>query len=151
SDAEVERLKESVRDQAVRRAAAQDDGAQGAMDATTNGQVTSDTTNLHDVQLKAISGFDPSAARPKSVILNGDIDVVFLPDLDEQYAMKSKNFLSKSAFGVVFKDGWQLTDVQAEHDSTPVAIELLNTISKAVDAAKTIATAGLSAGGGPAP
>src|SRR5262249_43573466 len=111
----------------------------GASDA-----LTANTESLQAAPFTTFSAFDPTRPRGRSIgTLAGDIEVVFLPDLDEQYAVQSKNFLSKSTFGLVFKNGWQLTDGAAEHDSTPVAIELLNPISKAVDAAKTIAGAGL--------
>lgn len=151
SDNEVASLQGAIRDEAVQRtAAAAPAAAQTAQDSGGNA-LQSNTANLGDVQFKTFSGYDPTKPPGKTVNLTGDIDVVFLPDLDEQYAMKSKNFLSKSSFAAVFKDGWQLTDVQAEHDSTPVAIELLNTISKAVNAAQTIASAGLTSGGGGTP
>ncbi|GAC1463475.1 MAG: hypothetical protein NVSMB9_01020 [Isosphaeraceae bacterium] len=148
SDAEVAQLQKALRDEAVTRTAnsVADSTMVGTRDA-----LTANTDSLHNAAFTTFSSFDPAKVRTKSVNLTGNIDVVFLPDLDEQYAVKSKNFLSKTTFGLVFRNGWELTDVSGEHDSTPVAIELLNTISKAVDSAKTIATAGLSAGGGGAP
>jgi hypothetical protein len=79
----------------------------------------------------------------KTVNLTGDIDVVFLPDLDEEYAVHNRNFLGQSTYALNFRDGWQLSSVNGEFDSTTVAIEVLNTIDSAVNAAKDIATAGI--------
>jgi hypothetical protein len=89
---------------------------------------------------------EPSKTNPrKSVTLSGDIDVVFMPDLDEQYAIRSRNFLAKNAFNLTFQNGWQLNDVAANHDSTTVAIAFLNTVDQAVNAAKSLATLNLGA------
>lgn len=90
---------------------------------------------LKDAECQTLAG--------PSVTLSGDIDVVFLPDMDEQYAVHNRNFLSKSSYNLQFKDGWQLAAVNGEFDSTTVAIEVLNTIDSAVQAAKTVATARL--------
>lgn len=79
----------------------------------------------------------------KTVNLKGAIDVVFLPDFDEQYAVHNKNILSKSSYGMTFRDGWQLVGLNGDFDSTPVAIALLQTIDSAIDTAKTVATTGL--------
>jgi hypothetical protein len=79
----------------------------------------------------------------KTVDLTGKIDIVFLPDFDEQYAVHNKNCLAKSSYSMKFKDGWQLVGVNGEFDSTTVALELLNTIDGAINTAKSIATAGL--------
>jgi len=86
---------------------------------------------------------DPAGTTRKTVNLTGNIDVVFLPDLDEQYAVHNCNFLSKSAYTLNFQDGWALTDVGGEFDSTPVPLEILNFIDKAITAAKNVALAGV--------
>lgn len=80
----------------------------------------------------------------KTVSLNGSIQVVFLPDLDEQYAVHNKNFLSKSAYNLKFQDGWSLSDVSGEFDSTAVPLQILNFIDSAISAAKAAATADVS-------
>lgn len=87
----------------------------------------------------------PTASATKSVNLSGAIDVVFLPDLDEQYAVHNRNVVAKSSYALNFKDGWQLTGVNGEFDSTTVAVELLKTIDTAINTAKTVALAGLDA------
>ncbi len=83
----------------------------------------------------------PVPSTRKSAQLNGSIQIVFLPDMDEQYAIRSKNCFSKSEFSLQFKNGWELTDVSGNHDSTPVAIELFKTIDTAIDVAKSLSTA----------
>lgn len=75
--------------------------------------------------------------------LGGKMEIVFLPDLDEQYAIQHKNKLARSDIKLRFKDGWELTDVSADIDNTTVAIELLNTIDGAIDSAKRVALASI--------
>jgi hypothetical protein len=91
------------------------------------------------------------AVEGKSVDLKGQIDVVFLPDMDEQYAVHNRNWLAKSTYGLNFKDGWQLVSVNGEFDSTTVAIEVLNTVDAAVNAAKRVGIAGIGGAGGASP
>jgi hypothetical protein len=92
----------------------------------------------------------PVPGSRKSAVVNGPIQIIFLPDMDEQYAIRSENFVSKSDFSLQFRNGWELTDVSGNHDSTPVAVELIKTISAAIDAAKTLSTSatGKVVGGG---
>lgn len=78
-----------------------------------------------------------------TVPLSGMIEVIFLPDMEEQYAIKDVNHLGKNAYSLKIRNGWELTDVSSEHDSTTVAIEILNVVDTAVNSAKTIATAGI--------
>lgn len=84
---------------------------------------------------------EPPATDRKSAQLTGAIQIVFLPDMDEQYAIHSRNFVSKTSFTLKFRDGWGLSDVYGDHDSTPVALELFNVIDQAIDTAKTLALA----------
>jgi len=71
--------------------------------------------------------------------LKGDFEIVYLPDLDEQYVIKSKNHLAKTAIGLSFQDGSQLNQVQGEHDSTTLAVSLLEQVDKAIGAAQGVA------------
>jgi hypothetical protein len=73
----------------------------------------------------------PVPGSRKSAVVNGPIQIIFLPDMDEQYAIRSENFVSKSDFSLQFRNGWELTDVSGNHDSTPVALELIKTINAA--------------------
>jgi hypothetical protein len=81
----------------------------------------------------------PTAAKGQQYVPDSDIQIVFLPDLDEQYAIKSCNFVSKTAFNLSFGEGSTLDTVAANHDSTPVALELLRTVDSVIDAAKSLA------------
>jgi hypothetical protein len=81
----------------------------------------------------------PTANAPTAgAALKGKMEVLYLPDLDEQYAIKSKNFLAKSAFGLAFKNGCELTEVQGEHDATTLTIAILNQIQAAIGAAQGV-------------
>jgi hypothetical protein len=71
----------------------------------------------------------------------GKFEIVFMPDLDEQYVVKSRNFLAKTAFRLTFKDGADLTHVGGDHDATTLAVEFLNTIDSAIQATQSIAEA----------
>lgn len=62
----------------------------------------------------------------------GAMEVLYLPDLDEQYAVKSCNFLGKSSFGLIFRNGGELAQVDGDHDSTPVALALLEQVKNAI-------------------
>jgi hypothetical protein len=91
---------------------------------------------LGDTPAPADDGF-------KTVDLKGNIDVVFLPDFDEQYAVHNCNVLAKSSYGLRFRDGWQLVGVDGKFDSTTVAIALLQTIDSAIQTAQSLATTAL--------
>jgi hypothetical protein len=93
----------------------------------------------------------PKQTPPSTVSVEGSIQIVFLPDLDEQYTVKSCNILAKTAFGLTFKDGWQLTDVSGEHDSTTVTLELINLLNTAINAAHDVGVAEIKAGGSAGP
>lgn len=79
-----------------------------------------------------------SARKPVSL---GDIEIIYLPDFEEQYAVHNQNRLSKSAYALSFRDGWELVSVNGEFDSSTVAVEILNTIETAISAAQSVTTA----------
>jgi hypothetical protein len=147
--AEVAELQQAIRDPAVQRTGADPLGGGTGTDMSNASDTASNTKSLNGISLPGLQAAypktNPSPPRTSDLgpLSSGNISIVYLPDLDEQYAVKSKNCLSKSSFGLIFTDGWQLSDVNAEHDSTPVAIELLNTIKTAVQAAEKIAEAAI--------
>jgi hypothetical protein len=112
----------------------------GQSGTTASGGAGSNGTGT--LKVPTVSTDPPPASRPTAP-LKGDIEIIFLPDLDEQYAVHNCNVLSKSAYQLYFKDGWQLTDVSGEFDSTAVPLEILNFIDNAITAAKNVATAGI--------
>jgi hypothetical protein len=84
---------------------------------------------------------------PTSVISPDAIEIVYLPDFDEQYAVHGQNCLSRQAYGLRFEGGWKLTGVNTEVDSTPVPIEFLNLINKAISAARNLELARINPAG----
>jgi hypothetical protein len=106
----------------------------GKLPATSGGEVgaavTADTTSLTPVTLT-----DPTDDKPSLE----NFEIVYLPDMDEQYVVKNCNFLAKSAFALTFKNGTELTDVQGEHDSTTLTVSLLDQVQKAIKAAQGVA------------
>jgi hypothetical protein len=143
SPAELEAMKSLIRS----RSDAADSQVRPAAVANSDGVVgfASDSIRGTAFAAQALAAPTPDPPTPAkdrhSSHLTGDIQIVYLPDMDEQYAIESKNVLSKTAFNLKFQDGWQLSDVYADHDSTPVALELLNTVDQAIDTAKSLALA----------
>ena len=87
-------------------------------------QAASSTASLKDEST--------STGLPADTVLTGAIQVIYLPDLDEQYVIKSKNLLAKSAFALAFRNGSELMEVDAEHDATTVTIALLSLVQQAI-------------------
>jgi hypothetical protein len=129
------------------------DAAAAAADVAAGGDVTTGgAVEMTDRLADAGGGSGPAPLNPPTVTpdnrpltppLVGDIQIFFLPDMDEQYAIHNCNVLSKSGYQLLFKDGWQLTDVSGEFDSTPVPLAILNFIDNAINAAKQVAIAGI--------
>lgn len=110
----------------------------GVVPAAADGDAPApNTTSLNDPT-------KPDQGKDQELITNSEIQILYLPDLDEQYAIKSCNVFSKSAFRLDFSRGWRLDSVTAEQDSTPVALELLRTIDKAIDSARQLEETALS-------
>jgi hypothetical protein len=83
---------------------------------------------------------------PEPTSLTGKIQIVFLPDLDEQYAVHHCNVMAAGAYKLLFKDGWQLVSVDGEFDATEVATELVKTVEAALKAASSGGGGGEGAG-----
>lgn len=116
---------------------------QGADSAATLGDAAAAAASADRLGIPTVTADTAVPERNTADHLRGDVQIVFLPDLDEQYAVHNCNVLSKSAYTLHFKDGWELTDVNGEFDSTAVPLEILNFIDKAITAAKTVALAGV--------
>lgn len=76
---------------------------------------------------------------PEDTKLEGDVQIIYLPDLDEQYVIKSKNWVAKSAFALAFKNGSELVEVNGEHDATTVTLALFKQIQEAIGVAQSVA------------
>jgi hypothetical protein len=103
-------------------------------EGTVGGGAFANTGSVNTDSLTVPTPTTPAHAPP----LTGDMEVVYLPDLDEQYVVKSCNWLAKSAFGLAFKNGSELTEVQGEHDSTTLTLSILEQIQGAIDTAKGV-------------
>lgn len=66
------------------------------------------------------------------------LEIIHLPDFEEQMAVKSVNFLSKSKFSMIFADGWQLESVKGNHDSTAIPSAILDLVKSAISAATEV-------------
>ena len=75
---------------------------------------------------------------PIAHTLVGKMQIIYLPDLDEQYVIKSKNWLAKSAFALTFNDDNSLQAVTGNHDATTVTVSLLQQVDKAISAAQGV-------------
>jgi hypothetical protein len=72
------------------------------------------------------------------------IQVVYLPDFEEQMAIKHKNRLSSSKFSLDFNNGSQLSTVAGSFNSAEVPIKIAQTISTAIESAAAIASSALT-------
>jgi hypothetical protein len=99
-------------------------------------EVTPDTSPLNVPATQSTTVAGPPA-------LAGAIQVHYLPDFDEQYAVKSCNVLAKTAFRLRFTEGCYLGYAAGDHDTTTLAVALLNTIDAAIQAAKTVGVASI--------
>ncbi|MCI0637992.1 MAG: hypothetical protein L0Y72_23540 [Gemmataceae bacterium] len=61
-------------------------------------------------------------------LLKKRIQVVMLPDFEEQYAVQNRNFAAKGEYDLAFADGWQLDSVAGSWNSTEVPIKALVTL-----------------------
>jgi hypothetical protein len=66
------------------------------------------------------------------------LQVVMLPDFEEQMAIKDCNAAAYSTYSLRFKDGWQLTTVNGSWDATAVPVNILKVISSAISAAADV-------------
>lgn len=74
-----------------------------------------------------------------TVDLKGLIKVVFLTDMDAQYAVQNTSFPRKIAYRLTFKNGWQLQGLSEDTDNIAVAIALLKAVQTVIDKANTVA------------
>ena len=82
------------------------------------------------------SGDDPNAG-------NG-IQVVFLPDFEEQYAIRNKNFLAKTQYKYNFAHGTQLDTMAGTYSSVDVPVKILDTIGNLITAAGALSAQRIS-------
>jgi hypothetical protein len=73
------------------------------------------------------------------------IQVVMLPDFEEQMAIRDRNFAAKSAYDLHFTDGWQLDSVNGAWNSTELPVRILQSIGKVIRVAEALQLQALQA------
>lgn len=92
---------------------------------------------------------DPPADPPKAAEEpDYGMKIIYLPDFEEQMAVRHHNFAAKADIHLSFADGWQLRTVNGSFDSTDLPIKILDTIRKAISAAGAVETKRLQLLGG---
>lgn len=72
------------------------------------------------------------------------IQVAFLPDFEEQYVIRNKNFLAKTKYQYDFRNGMQLAGVAGSYNATDVPVKVLETVGNLITAAGKVAETALS-------
>ena len=94
--------------------------------------------------LKSVPGLaDTGSDYPQFDAEPGEIDdetlqVVYLPDFEEQMAVKHHNIAAEHDFSLQFVDGWQLATVGEKTDTTAVPLAILSSIRNAIGAATEV-------------
>src|SRR5262249_38221035 len=78
------------------------------------------------------------AAAPTPPGLPDKIQVVLLPDFEEQYAIRNHNILAKTEYNLVFGDDSTLAEMSGSYDATTIPVAVLKTLQKAITAAGEI-------------
>jgi hypothetical protein len=97
-----------------------------------------------EAKKKTAEGDDGEQPAPPAKPKDDPFTLVHLPDFEEQMAVKPVNILGTSKFKMLFRDGWQLTTVNGEHDSTPVTLELIETLKSLISSAGDVEEARLN-------
>ena len=70
-----------------------------------------------------------------------------LPDFEEQYAIRNKNFLAKTQYKYTFAHGTELDAMSGSYSAVDVPVKILETVGNLITAAGAVATKGISAAG----
>lgn len=84
----------------------------------------------NEIQMKILTG-STSGGGARNV---NAFDVAFLPDFEEQMAVKPINIAAYGKYDMHFADGWQMHNVNATWDSTEVPVRVLQNISNLLTA-----------------
>jgi len=71
--------------------------------------------------------------------------VVFLPDFEEQYAIRNVNVTAKTKYRYTFRNGTDLVTVSGSYDSTAVPIAIVETVGALITAVGEVAKTRLGA------
>lgn len=78
--------------------------------------------------------------------LRGSMDIVYMPDFEEQYVASSKSGLGNAEFTLAMGQGWSLQGLDSFSDNSQLNRLMYELIGTAMDAAKAFATSGTSVG-----
>ncbi len=67
------------------------------------------------------------------------VQVVFLPDFEEQYAIQNRNVLAKTKYNYKFTNGTELTSISGSYNATDVPVKIIETFGKLIEAAGSVA------------
>jgi hypothetical protein len=67
------------------------------------------------------------------------IQVVFLPDFEEQYAIRNKNCQAKTKYKYTFRNGTELAGMAGSYNSTDVPVMIVETVGSLLQAAGQVA------------
>ena len=73
--------------------------------------------------------------------MRGNMDIVYLPDFDEQYVVKGKSGLGNANFSVKLGQGWSLQGFNSESDNSELNKRIFDTIDSGIELAKAAAKA----------
>jgi hypothetical protein len=110
--------------------------------AAAKAKPTADDPNGTDTAKKADSTSSQDATQ------QGTLQIVYLPSPCRLYAVTQTNFLSTAKLNLALTNGWQLTTVGVETDSTAVVGKLLDTVGSIVGSLKGSSTGGGAPKGG---
>jgi hypothetical protein len=77
------------------------------------------------------------------------LQVVMLPDFEEQLAIQNHTIAAHSTYDLHFNDGWQLDSVNGSWDATQVPIRVLQSITKLIKAAEALQLQAIGTPSGP--
>ena len=124
-------------------------GSQGGSNGTTKKQA--DGTTKAAAPSTSTAGQSTSAKTASTNPNDGmAIQVIFLPDFEEQYAIRNKNFLAKTQYQYTFSHGTELDTMSGTYGAVDVPVKILETIGNLITAAGSVATQKLTGGGGAA-
>lgn len=73
--------------------------------------------------------------------------VAYLPDFEEQYAIKNCNFLAKTKYQYRFRNGTELQSAAGAYDATDLPVKVIETVGALVNAAASVAKTRINPGG----
>jgi hypothetical protein len=81
------------------------------------------------------TGYDVYRPEPYLLIKQGVnalvAEIIWLPNYDERYRIKTWNLFGKADFEFEITDGWKLTKISADTDNTAIASKLLDVVKEA--------------------